>query len=264
MILWILLVLVAFLYVIACILFYYLQDKMLFKQKKYKQHFKFHYDFPFEELFWKTDDGNSLNGLHFKVKNPKGVILFLHGNSGHMGRSGNYFKRIKGHNFNVVMYDYRGYGKSTGKPTKENFYSDALQVFDWVHEKYPQLPIVIHGLSLGSHVATYVAANRNVRLLIMETPFLSLERIAKLRYPILPATFLLKYKFNSADFLPEISCQIYVFHGDKDTIVPLTEAQLIPLYNGHVKMNVIKGGNHKNLNDFPQYQHKLVDILNEV
>jgi uncharacterized protein len=264
MILWLLLVLIVLLYLVACVLYYFLQEKMLYKRKRFRQNFKYHYDFPFEELFWKTADGNTLNGLRFTVENPKGVILFLHGNSGHMGRSGNYFKRVKDLNYDVVMYDYRGYGKSTGTPTKATFYNDVIQIFDWIKENYPELPIVIHGLSLGSHVATYVAAHRTVRLLIMETPFLSLARIAKIRYPILPGALLLKHRLNSADFLPEIACPIHVFHGDKDNIVPITEAQCIPLYNGHVKMTVIKGGNHKNLHDFPQYQHTLEELLKEI
>ena len=233
----------------------------MFKRTHIACDFPFHYEYPFSELFWKTDDGTVLNGLHFTVKHPKGVILFLHGNSGHMGRSGSYFKRVKDLDFDVVLYDYRGYGKSTGTPSKATFYSDALLVYDWVKQQYPLLPIVVHGLSLGSHVAASVAAHRAISLLILETPFLNLLHIAQYRYPILPARLLLRNNMNSAEFLPLINCPIYVFHGDNDTVVPLSEAQRIPLYNGNVKMIVIRQGTHKNLHEFSEYQHTLEAIL---
>jgi fermentation-respiration switch protein FrsA (DUF1100 family) len=252
------------LYVIACCLFYFFQQKVLFKQTRFAHDFPFHYDEHFEELFWNTPDGHSLNGLLFTVDNPRGLILFMHGNSGHMGRSGNYFKRVKDLHYDVLLYDYRGYGKSTGNPTTHNFYSDALLIFDWARNKYPHIPIVIHGLSLGSHIATYVAAYRAIDLLILETPFLSLARIATYRYPLIPGKRLLRFPLNSADFLPLVTCNIQVFHGDKDTIVPLSEPLLFSHYNTNVTLTIIKNGNHKNLHEFDEYQATLEHILKNV
>jgi fermentation-respiration switch protein FrsA (DUF1100 family) len=264
MILFYLILIAIFLYLVACSLFYFFQHKVLFKQTKFAQNYPYHYDYPFEELFWKTEDGESLNGLLFTVKNPKGLILFLHGNSGHMARSGNYFKRVKDLKYDVLLYDYRGYGKSTGKASTHSFYTDALQIFDWAQEKYPTLPIVIHGLSLGSHIACYVASKRAIRFLIMETPFLNLAAIASYRFPLIPGKHLLRYPLNSADYLPLITCPIHVFHGDKDSIVPLSEALKIPLYNPNVIFTIIKNGDHKNLHDFEEYQQTLEKILRNI
>ena len=261
MILLIVLIVIIVLYLIACVLFYFLQEFLLFKRKQFRKDFPYHYDFPFEELFWDTPDGNTLNGLWIKVPNPKGVILFLHGNSGHMARSGNYFKRVKDLNYDVVLYDYRGYGKSTGVPAKETFYSDAILIFDWVKKQYPQSKIIVHGLSLGSHIATYLGAHRKFDLLIMETPFLSIAHIAKFRFPMLPGTFLLKYNLDSSEFLPHITCPIHVFCGDKDTVVPLSEPLLIPNYNPNVCVTIIKDANHKNVHEFDEYHQKFEEIL---
>ena len=261
MVLFIIVIVTLFLYLIVCLLYYFMQPKLLFKRKQFPVDFPFHYEFPFEELFWKTDDGNTLNGLWFKTPNPKGVILFLHGNSGHMGRSGNYFKRIQNLGYDVVMYDYRGYGKSTGTPTKQSLYSDSLEIFDWVKQQYPNTKIIVHGLSLGSHIASYVASHRALHLLILETPFLKIENAAKYRYPILPVKLLLRYPFNTAEFLSNITCPIHVFHGDCDKIVPLSEPQSFPKYNPNVTLTIIKDGNHKNLHDFPLYQSTLEMLL---
>lgn len=258
-----LLSLITIVYLGICVSFYFFQDNFLFKRTQFPLDYKFHYEFPFEELFWKTNDGNSINGLWFKQTNPKGVILFFHGNSGHMGRSGNYYKRVRDKNFDVVLYDYRGYGKSTGKPSMKNLYTDALLVFDWVKKQYPDKPIVLHGLSLGSHIASFVASHYDVELLILETPFCDLPQVAQHQYPYLPVKLLMKYNLKTSRFLPQIKAQIHIFHGTRDRVVPLSEPLKIAKLSG-ASITIIDGANHKNLHDFLEYNIALEQLLKNV
>ena len=120
------------LYLLACCLFYLFQGKMLFKRTKLPLNYRYHYEWPFKEINWETEDGNKINGILFEHESPKAILLFLHGNSGHMGRSGNYFARVKEYPISVLLYDYQGYGKSSGTPTQKNLYSDVLFVYDWI------------------------------------------------------------------------------------------------------------------------------------
>ena len=250
-------------YAVLCALFSVFQHKLLFKQTRFPSNHRFHYEFPFEELNWKTMDGNKINGLWFKQQNPRGVILFFHGNSGHMGRSGNYFGHVKEHGYDVVMYDYRGYGKSTGFISRRNLYSDGLMVAEWVKAQYPGVPIVYHGLSLGSHVAAYVATKVSPALLILETPFCDLTKLAQRKYFFMPVRLLSRFNLCTSCFLSRISAPIHVFHGTNDKVVPLSEAQLVAELSG-AEITVVVGGTHKNLREFMAYSKTLKQLLDKV
>ncbi len=251
------------LYIIILLIMYLFQEKMLFKQTKFPQNFPYHYEYPFDEINWIMTDGIKINGLHFKVRNPKGVIIFFHGNTGHMGRSGNYFKRVAHCGYDVVMYDYRGYGKSGGTITKETLYSDAEHVYDWVQQQYPHHKIVLHGLSLGAHIACYIASKKNPDYLLLETPFRSLINAAKYQYPFVPMHLILRYNLDSTAFLQHVHCPIHVFHGNKDKVVPLKEALSILEYSD-AKITVFKGGTHKNIHEFAEYKAILHNILDKI
>ena len=252
-----------FLYLLACCFFYFFQGKLLFKRTKLPTNYRYHYEWPFKELNWQTEDGNLVNGILFEHESPKAILLFLHGNSGHMGRSGNYYARVREYPISVLLYDYRGYGKSTGKPIQKNLYSDVLLVYDWIKESFPNIPIFVHGLSLGSHIATYLASRRKIEYLILETPFLNISHIARYKYPYFPTGLLLRFRLDSSIYLKNIECPICVLHGDCDKTVPLQEAMLLPTVNPNIDFVIIHGGTHKNLKDFDVYKQKLHSIISK-
>jgi len=137
----------------------------------------FQFDQPFEEYFIKTPDGETLNALLFKSPNtPKGFILYFHGNAGNLQRWGNYAIDFTELDYDILMVEYRGYGKSTGTPSEVDFYADAQVVLDWAKANIPFSRLIIYGRSLGSGVATQLAIKNSPDLLILETPFNELKK----------------------------------------------------------------------------------------
>lgn len=97
-------------------MFYFFQEKLIFYSSTLPQEYEYSFKTEFEELFLKAEDGAILNGLHFKAKNPKGVIIYNHGNAGELDTWGQWGELlVNRYSYDVVVWDYRGYGKSTGK-----------------------------------------------------------------------------------------------------------------------------------------------------
>jgi len=230
----------------------------------FPQDYKYHYDFPFNEIFWATPDGQKINGIQCKnTHNTKGVVLFFHGNSGHMGRSANYFKRVRDYDYDLVLYDYRGYGKSTGKITAQSFYDDALLVYDWVVQQYAGKPIIIHGLSIGCHFAIYTASKRKPDMLILDAPFFSLRSVAKYRYPLIPASLMVRYPFDNSLYINDVNCPIYIFHGTYDKVVPMWESENLKAIKD-LHLIAVSRGTHTDLHEYMEYNQIFHEILKSV
>ena len=125
------LVFIAFYFMIGSSL-YYLQEKLLFLPTVLEENFEYQFKYPFEELFLKTDDTAVINTLHFKVEESKGVILYFHGNAGDLSRWGIVTEYFVEKNYDVLVIDYRTYGKSKGKLSEEAFYHDAQFCYDYL------------------------------------------------------------------------------------------------------------------------------------
>jgi uncharacterized protein len=236
-----------------------LQDKMIFQSTKLNASHKFVFKQTCDEYFIKTPDSAQLNALHFKTEKPcKGFVLYFHGNADNLQRWGKYAADFTDLGYDILMVDYRGYGKSTGKPNEKALYEDASTVWQWAKDKFQYDRWVIYGRSLGSAVATHLAQQVKPDILGLETPFANLRftRLAR----IMPLK--LKYKFSNLNHLQGISCKKYIFHGTRDWVVPLRSAlQLKPLLSEQDAFIIIEKGGHKNLNEFELYRVKLAELL---
>jgi uncharacterized protein len=251
-------------YLIISIGFYVFQEKFIFQPKKLAKDYSFQLNQPFTEHFIKTEDGETLNAILFKSPTPsKGFILYFHGNAGNLQRWGQYAIDFTQLGYDVLMIDYRGYGKSTGTPSEKDFYQDAQTVLNWSKENIPFTQLIIYGRSLGSAVASHLASENTPALLILETPF---DEIKSVVYsPIRPIVSLLPSRnhFPNNIFLQKVKCKKVIFHGTNDWVVPFSSAmKLKPLLSSEDKFFVIEGGGHKNLRDFEKYQKALAEVLN--
>lgn len=151
---------------------YFFQEKLIFRNGE-AIHRDYPFKFPnnFEEIFLKTEDGNNINVLHFKLMNPKGVVLFCHGNKGNLKKWGEKVSFFLEYNYEVVVFDYRSYGKSIGIVNERKMYSDALLVYDFLKRSFKEKTIVAYGFSLGATFATRIAAVNNPKELVLEAPF---------------------------------------------------------------------------------------------
>lgn len=242
---------------------YFFQEKILFLPTTLAQDYQYEFRYPFEELFFETEANVSINAIHFKTENPKGVILYFHGNAGDLSRWGIIGEHFVSLNYDVLIMDYRTYGKSTGKLNEQGFYDDAEYCYNYLLQYYTEEDIVLYGRSLGTGIATYLASKHQPRQLILETPYYSILDVAKQRFPILPVTALLKYKFPSNEFITSVSCPITMFHGTEDTVIPYSSAQKLKSAAPEKQTNfiTIERGEHNNLISFEKYKAGIISIL---
>src|SRR5690554_2190456 len=150
------------LYVLIWVLLILFQEKLIFMPSELPQDYKYEFSYDFKELYLESHDGKArLNALHFKVNSPKGIVVYYHGNAGQLADWGHVVQDFAESGYDVLVVDYRGYGKSTGKLSEKALYSDALLFYNYALERYPENNIVVYGRSLGTTFATYVAAKNN-------------------------------------------------------------------------------------------------------
>ncbi len=238
---------------------YFLQEKLIFQPTTLEQDYKFEFNYPFEELFLKTKDGAVINAIHFKNESPKGVILYFHGNAGDLSRWGEITSFFVEMNYDVLVMDYRTYGKSVGKLSEKALYNDAQMCYNHLLKTYSESDIILYGRSLGTGIAVQLASNNKPTQLILETPYYSLVSVAKHRFPIFPVEQLMKYRIPSFEFINEVKCPITIFHGTDDSIVPFESGK--QLFDECKSLNKtfikIEGGQHNNLIEFEEYQNQI-------
>lgn len=242
---------------------YLLQEKMLFLPTVLPQEYEYSFERPFEEVYLYQEDGASLNALHFKVDSPKGVILYFHGNAGDLQRWGEitqYFVELE---YDVLVMDYRGYGKSTGERSEPVFYSDGQLFYNYLLQRYSEEDIIVYGRSLGSGVATKMAANNGPKLLILESPYFNIADVAKYRFPMFPVKSLLRYRFPNNEHLQQVKCPTSIFHGTEDFVVPFSSGEKLSKIQSksQVQLFQIEGGGHNDLVDFEPYRQGIEAIL---
>ncbi len=252
------------LFMIATSLLYVLQEKLIFLPTKLERTYEYSFSAPFQEIFLRAEDGAELNALHFKGPNPKGVILYFHGNAGDLSKWGEIAQFFVGKNFNVVIMDYRTYGKSTGKLSEKNLFNDAQLFYDYALQHYTTDDIIIYGRSLGAAIATQLASKNKSRKLVLETPFYNLLDVAKDRFSLLPVEHLLKYKFTSNDYIKKVSMPIVIFHGTEDKVVPYASGNKLyeTIPNGQKRFYSIKNGGHNDLAEYEEFRKAIELELN--
>ncbi len=208
-------------------------------------------------------DGAVLNTLHFKSDSSKGLILYFHGNAGSLRRWGEVVEPFVDLGFDVLIMDYRGYGKSSGKRTYKKMLSDADQLYNFALSKSPEEKLILYGRSLGSSFASHLAGKNKPSKLILETPFLSLGDIANRVAPIYPPSYLLRFNFKNHESLKEANSPIYIFHGTEDNVVPFKSGQDLfeTLDPNQATFIVVDGGGHNNLASFDVYQREIRNVL---
>ena len=205
---------------------------------------------PLQEVWFEAADGARLFGWYVESSGGRATLLWCHGNAGNIiNRLENLVELYK-HGLSVFLFDYRGYGRSQGRPTEEGLYLDALAAYAYLSESQRVAPerLVIFGRSLGGAVAAEVASQRPAAGLVLESAFPSVEALAKHHYFGLPVHWLLGARFTLVDRLPRISVPILVIHGDRDEIVPLELGQQVfDAARGPKAFYLVQGAGHNDL-----------------
>ena len=249
-------------YAVLIILVYLIQERFIFKPEKLKQDFLYKYDVPFDELFFDVEPGVRINGLHFYVKNPNGLILYFHGNTRSIKGWSKYAKDFYRYKYDVVMVDYRGFGKSTGKRSEKEMLNDMEFVYDTLAVQYHENHIILYGRSLGSGFATKLASENNPRYLILDAPYYSFTKAVQRFLPIFPMRFVLRYRLQTDKWIKKVNCHTYILHGTKDWLIPIKQSEQLQAINPRkITLIRIHVGRHNNLPSFPEYHNFIRDIL---
>jgi len=222
------------------------------------------YSFPvkFQEVTVKTKESTDLSALLFKSDSAKGVILFLHGNTGSLQQWGNISKIYTSLHYDLLMLDYRGYGKSAGAiKNEEQLFSDVQQAYNYLKLSYPENKIIVLGYSIGTGPAAFLAANNHPKELILEAPFYSLpDAIHHLRPSF--DTSKIAFHFNTWAFLQKTTAPVYIFHGDQDKMFYYGSSEkLKAFFKPGDELITLKGAGHPFMDQNPDYLTGLKRIL---
>jgi len=206
-------------------------------------------------------DGATLCALHLKLPHPKGVVFFLHGNAGNLASwfvNAPFYRQA---NFDLFMFDYRGYGKSTGRIQSEaQLRSDVMAAWRTIAPRYQGLRTVVYGRSLGTALAAGLAAQIQPDLTILVSPYWSMVELARLHYPLLP-TFLLRYRLRTFQDLARVQQPVLLIHGDRDPLIPFDHSVRLQAVTRNVQLVQVQGAAHGDLQDYDQYLRAIADRL---
>ena len=254
------------LYLLVTLGLFLLQESLIFFPTKLSPKYQFEHFKNFEERYFNIDTVTCIHALHFKTQlQKKGIILYFHGNARCLFDWGFVADDYTKLGFDVMMPDYRTYGKSTGKLSEQALHDDARMIYNDLLKKYAAEDIIIFGRSLGSGIASKLASEVEAKMLILETPYLSLHHLAKKKMPILPISLLMAYKMDTSSLIDRIPYPIHIIHGTKDLLIPYQHAVELEKLSGQANcLFTIEGGGHNNLSDYKSYQEKMKSILNVV
>ena len=261
-VLFILVGVVAALYVLLCGVLYFKQEKLLFAPTHLPAGFQFRFPGRFEERWTTAADGARLHGLLFKTPNAKGLIFYLHGNGGALDSWGDVAATYTALGYDVFLPDYRGYGKSGGTITNQaQLLADVDAVYRQLLPEYPENCTVVLGYSLGTGPATWLAAHHHPRLLILQAPYFSMRDMAARLYPFVPS-FVLRYPMTTNELIGRVSAPIVLFHGDHDEVIDYRSAlRLRALLKPTDTLIVLPGARHNGMTNNPDYQRELARRL---
>lgn len=214
-------------YAAVCGLVYKYQDKMIYFPVDYIGTDPAEAGLNFEDFSVEVSPGVTITGWIVEKDPAAPWILQFHGNAGNISNRVDHLRLFNELGFNGVLFDYRGYGKSTGVPTEAGLVEDGLAVVKYLKEERGVDPrfLIYWGESLGGAVASAVAVKEEPRALILKSTFTSVPDMASEVYPFLPVKFLSKTRFDTKELIPKFLFPKLIVHGHADTIVPFHHGQ---------------------------------------
>ncbi len=240
---------------------YFNQDKMVFYPTDDFSVLPDQLGLTFENVQINIDDSTVLHGWYFPPKDSSKLkaVLFCHGNAGNISHRLETAQYLHELGVAVFMFDYRGYGKSTGEPTEDGVYDDAETCFNWLVQtkKYQSQNIIIFGRSLGGAVAIELAGRVKSGGLIVESSFTTVGELGQKLFPMFPIKSLIRYSFNSQEKIAKLHIPKLITHSPDDELIPYTmgeklfEAapepkQFVKLSGGHNSRTYFKDSEYKN------------------
>jgi len=213
-----------------------------------------------EKISFKVEEGVNLDGVYKKSqKEDSPLIIYFGGNADDATRILVYLQSLKG--FDIVAFNYRGFVKSTGKPSQKALFGDALRIYD---EFSKNKNIIVMGRSLGTGVATYLASKRDIVGLILITPYDSIVSIAQKKYPYLPVKLLLKHKFESVKYMLHVKAPVGLIEVKNDETIPKYHFDKLKEKVSNLSLHVeLKNTTHTDVLTHPDFEKSIQQIVKD-
>jgi len=202
---------------------------------------------PYETVEIVTEDGVRLHAWWIPHEAARGSVIICHGNAGNIGDRVWIAQDLHSFGVNVLLFDYRGYGKSGGLTTEEGTYRDIRAAFEHVRSRHGGVehpPVLLYGRSLGGAVALQGALDKPVRGLILENTFASVKHMARALYPVLPVHWIVHFRYDNAAKIASLTVPVLIANSEDDEMIPFEQGRLLferapepktfqPLRGGH-------------------------------
>lgn len=250
----------------VCVLLAFLQTKLIyFPTREYSQTPEDR-GLEFDDLTLTTRDGVNVAAWYVKHAAATASVIFFHGNGGNMSGRLDALALLHRAGFNVLMLDYRGYGRSEGRPTEEGTYEDADAAWRYLADTEGERPerIVLFGRSLGGAVAIELALRHEPGVLVVDSTFTNLYDIGRMHYPLLPVGWLLTYRYDSIEKVGRIHCPKLFVHAQDDSLIPMSNGRRLYEAATDPKEFLETPGEH-NTGGFeyaPEYAARVITFIN--
>jgi len=186
---------------------------------------------PFEEVEIDVEPGVKLHGWLIKAAKEPGVatVLFSHGNAGNIADRLDRVLRLRDLGVDFLLYDYRGYGRSTGSPDEEGTYRDGRAAYDYLVKVRGVDPsrLVLMGESLGCAISVQLAIERRAAGLVIEAPFASIAQMAGAIYPFLPLGPFIRTRYENEKKVAQLKMPLFVVQGTQDEVIPVAQGKMV-------------------------------------
>lgn len=219
----------------------------------------------FQAVHLTAEDGIRLHGWFVPHEAARATVLFFHGNAGNIGHRLGTLALLHRMEVNVLLLDYRGYGRSEGRPGERGTYRDARAAWAYLTERRGLDPasIMLYGRSLGGAVAAWLAARTSPGALVLDSTFTSVPDLAAEFYPFLPARWLSRFRYDTRRRLAGVTAPVLIIHSRDDTIIPYHHGRTLFTAASEPKGLVTLTGGHNSAHsiDRETFRDGLEDFL---
>jgi hypothetical protein len=248
------------LYALVLGLLWFGQEKLLFQPQKLPQDHRFNQGPDVHEI-WVDVPGARLNALHLRRPQPQGVVFFVHGNAGSLE---NWFVNVDFYrqaNFDLFMFDYRGFGKSNGRiESQAHLEADVRAAWESIAPRYAGLRKVFYGRSLGTGLATNLAVQTPPDLLVLVSAYSSMVAVAAQHYGWVPSA-LLRYPLRTDLMLPQVKNPVLLVHGGLDTLIPPSHSEVLHALVPQSEFLLVPEAGHNDIQEFTVYLNTLAAAM---